>query len=78
MTMDVPYYSCEDCGAEFAKTELLPDVEDDLLVSGVRRPRHPAGGGAGGLTRRGTAQAPASAGGSPPGPGAFSPALPRW
>ena len=31
MTMDVPYYSCEDCGAEFAKTELLPDVEEDLM-----------------------------------------------
>ncbi len=31
MTMDTPYYSCEDCGAVFAKTELLPDIEDDLL-----------------------------------------------
>ena len=31
MTMDVPYYSCEDCGAAFAKTEFLPDVEDDLI-----------------------------------------------
>jgi hypothetical protein len=31
MTMDVPYYTCEDCGAVFAKTELLPDVEEDLI-----------------------------------------------
>ena len=29
--MDTPYYSCEDCGATFAKTRLLPDVEDDLV-----------------------------------------------
>jgi NAD-dependent SIR2 family protein deacetylase len=28
--MDVPYYRCEDCGATFPKTELLPDVEEDL------------------------------------------------
>ena len=48
MTMDAPYYSCEDCGARFVKTELLPDVEDDLrLVPRVRRPRYPARGGAG-------------------------------
>jgi DNA-directed RNA polymerase subunit RPC12/RpoP len=32
MTMDVPYYSCEDCGAVFAKTELYPDVEDDVIT----------------------------------------------
>jgi uncharacterized Zn finger protein len=31
MTMDVPYYTCEDCGAAFTKTELLPDIEEDLL-----------------------------------------------
>ena len=31
MAMDAPYYSCEDCGARFAKTELLPDVEEDLV-----------------------------------------------
>jgi putative FmdB family regulatory protein len=31
MAMDAPYYRCEDCGATFAKTELLPDVEEDLV-----------------------------------------------
>jgi hypothetical protein len=31
MTMDVPYFKCEDCGATFPKTELFPDVEEDLL-----------------------------------------------
>jgi len=31
MTMDAPFYRCEDCGATFPKTELLPDVEEDLL-----------------------------------------------
>jgi putative FmdB family regulatory protein len=31
MTMDTPYYRCEDCGATFTKTDLLPDVEEDLL-----------------------------------------------
>jgi DNA-directed RNA polymerase subunit RPC12/RpoP len=31
MTMDAPFYRCEDCGAVFTKTELLPDVEEDLL-----------------------------------------------
>jgi putative FmdB family regulatory protein len=29
--MDAPYYKCEDCGATFTKTELLPDVEEDLV-----------------------------------------------
>ena len=29
--METPYYTCEDCGCVFAKTELLPDVEEDLL-----------------------------------------------
>lgn len=27
--MDTPYYRCEDCGHEFAKTEFMPDVEDE-------------------------------------------------
>jgi DNA-directed RNA polymerase subunit RPC12/RpoP len=31
MTMDAPYYWCEDCGATFTKTELLPDIEEDLM-----------------------------------------------
>jgi DNA-directed RNA polymerase subunit RPC12/RpoP len=31
MTMDVPYYACEDCGTVFTKTELLPDIEEDLI-----------------------------------------------
>ena len=31
MTMDVPYYSCEDCGATFKKTELLRDLEEDPI-----------------------------------------------
>jgi DNA-directed RNA polymerase subunit RPC12/RpoP len=31
MTMDAPYYKCEDCGTVFTKTELLPDVEEDLI-----------------------------------------------
>jgi uncharacterized Zn finger protein len=31
MVMETPYYTCEDCGCEFTKTELLPDVEDDLV-----------------------------------------------
>jgi len=30
MIMDTPYYSCEDCGAAFTKTELLRDVEEVL------------------------------------------------
>ncbi len=30
--MNVPFYRCEDCGHEFDKTELLPDVEDDLVA----------------------------------------------
>ena len=29
--MDAPFYKCEDCGATFAKTEFLPDVEEGLL-----------------------------------------------
>jgi DNA-directed RNA polymerase subunit RPC12/RpoP len=29
--MDAPYYKCEDCGCLFTKTELLPDVEEDLM-----------------------------------------------
>ena len=29
--MDVPYYTCEDCGTVFTKTELLPDIEEDLI-----------------------------------------------
>ena len=29
--MNVPYYMCEDCGATFKKTGLLPDIEEDLL-----------------------------------------------
>jgi putative FmdB family regulatory protein len=29
--MDLPYYRCEDCGHEFAKTELTLDVEDEPL-----------------------------------------------
>ena len=29
--MDVPCYACEDCGAKFTKTELLRDVEEDVL-----------------------------------------------
>jgi putative FmdB family regulatory protein len=32
MTMDTPYYTCEDCGRTFEKTELLPDVEDDPMT----------------------------------------------
>lgn len=30
--MNVPYYRCEDCGHEFEKTELMPDIEDDLVT----------------------------------------------
>ena len=30
--MDIPYFRCEDCGHEFAKTEFMPDVEDDDIV----------------------------------------------
>ena len=30
--MDAPYYRCEDCGHEFAKTEFMPDIEDDAMV----------------------------------------------
>jgi len=33
--MDVPYYHCEDCGHEFAKTELTADVEDEPLACPV-------------------------------------------
>jgi putative FmdB family regulatory protein len=29
--MDVPYFTCEDCGHEFEKTEFLPDIEDALV-----------------------------------------------
>ena len=29
--MEAPYYKCEDCGSVFTKTELLPDVEEDLI-----------------------------------------------
>ena len=29
--MDVPYYKCEACGCTFTKTELLPDIEEDLI-----------------------------------------------
>lgn len=29
--MDAPYYTCEDCGYIFTKTELLRDIEEDLL-----------------------------------------------
>ena len=87
--MDVPYYTCEDCGAAFTRTELLPDVEEDLLSC-------PECGGLDiGLVEeepaalrrrvrrrrpetpvRRRVQAPASAGGSP-GSGA-SPPLARW
>lgn len=31
MTMELPYYKCEDCGVVFTKTELLPDIEEDLI-----------------------------------------------
>jgi DNA-directed RNA polymerase subunit RPC12/RpoP len=31
MTMDVTYYTCEDCGTVFTKTELFPDIEEDLI-----------------------------------------------
>jgi len=27
--METPYFRCEDCGHEFAKTEFMPDIEDD-------------------------------------------------
>ena len=30
--MDIPYFRCEDCGHEFAKTGFMPDVEDDDIV----------------------------------------------
>ena len=30
--MDTPYFTCEDCGHQFEKTEFMPDVEDDDLV----------------------------------------------
>ena len=30
--MDIPYFTCEDCGHEFEKTEFMPDVEDDDVV----------------------------------------------
>ncbi len=29
--MKAPYYTCEDCGCVFTKTEFLPDVEEDLM-----------------------------------------------
>lgn len=29
--METPYFRCEDCGHEFAKTEFLPDVEDAIV-----------------------------------------------
>jgi DNA-directed RNA polymerase subunit RPC12/RpoP len=29
--MKTPFYKCEDCGVTFTKTELLPDVEEDLM-----------------------------------------------
>ncbi len=29
--MDAPYYTCEECGCTFARTEFLPDIEEDLL-----------------------------------------------
>ena len=27
--METPYFRCEDCGHEFARTEFMPDIEDD-------------------------------------------------
>jgi len=27
--MEAPYFRCEDCGHEFARTEFMPDIEDD-------------------------------------------------
>lgn len=30
--MDAPYFKCEDCGHEFAKTDFMPDIEDEDIV----------------------------------------------
>ncbi|NLE21934.1 MAG: hypothetical protein GX624_04030 [Actinobacteria bacterium] len=29
--MQGPYYECKDCGCTFTKTELLSDIEEDLI-----------------------------------------------
>jgi predicted Zn-ribbon and HTH transcriptional regulator len=30
--MKIPYYRCEDCGFEFEKSDLIPEIEDSPLA----------------------------------------------